>query len=209
MSCKLCISSFSCLRGNYTPFPFDRIHLTLLTRVRDRCETSLISVRDSSLLLSSATTLALRIMSDAPTTIKINIKGPSDVKLTLDVDTSSTVKELKEQIEQQNGEFKADQQRLIYSGRILKDDDQISKFSIKDGNTVHLVRSSEHDALESLLSADASSSSLGQGSSSRWSFRCTGHFGGCRSPIHVWCWPGRHGQPSRTPHERHQRWRSG
>lgn len=71
--------------------------------------------------------------------ININIKGPSDLKLTLKVDTNQNVEQLKEQIAAENADFPADQQRLIYSGRVLKNEEPISKYGLKDGHTIHLV----------------------------------------------------------------------
>ena len=71
--------------------------------------------------------------------ISINIKGPSDLKLSLKVDSAITVEDLKQQIATENGDFPADQQRLIYSGRVLKDNETVEKYGLKDGHTIHLV----------------------------------------------------------------------
>lgn len=71
--------------------------------------------------------------------INISVKGPSDLKLSLRVDTSVTVEELKQQIATENSEFPADQQRLIYSGRVLKDNECVEKYGLKEGHTIHLV----------------------------------------------------------------------
>lgn len=73
--------------------------------------------------------------------INIQVKGPSDLKLSLKVDTSVTVEELKQQIATENSDFPADQQRLIYSGRVLKDNEFVEKYGLKDGHTIHLVSS--------------------------------------------------------------------
>lgn len=98
--------------------------------------------------------------SDAAS-LSINVKGPQDVsnkqsatfgvqltgtraqtKLAVSVPASATVLELKALIEEGNSNFPADSQRLIYSGRVLKDEDLLSKYSLKDGHTIHLVSGS-------------------------------------------------------------------
>jgi hypothetical protein len=78
--------------------------------------------------------------SDSPSsTLSISVKGPQDVKLTLAVPTTATVAELKQLVSEAATAFPADSQRLIYSGRVLKDEDLISKYGLKDGHTIHLV----------------------------------------------------------------------
>lgn len=76
-------------------------------------------------------------MSEA-TNLSINIKGP-ETKLTLSISPNSTVLELKAQIFENASNFPVAQQRLIYSGRVLKDEDQVSKYALKDSHTIHLV----------------------------------------------------------------------
>lgn len=71
--------------------------------------------------------------------LSINIKGPQDTKLSIQVAIAATVAELKQLIATENENFPADSQRLIYSGRVLKDEDLLSKYALKDGHTVHLV----------------------------------------------------------------------
>lgn len=77
--------------------------------------------------------------AEAPSTLSVNVKGPQDVKLSITVSTGATVAELKALVTEANGDFPVEQQRLIYSGRVLKDDDLISKYGLKDGHTIHLV----------------------------------------------------------------------
>lgn len=73
------------------------------------------------------------------TDLLITIKAPSDSKFTVKVPSTATVLELKQLIESTNSELPAGNQRLIYSGRVLKDESLISSYQLKDGNTVHLV----------------------------------------------------------------------
>ncbi|CAM2710443.1 unnamed protein product [Rotaria socialis] len=69
--------------------------------------------------------------------LKLIIKTPKDKK-DISIDASSTVKEFKDQVAK---EFNSsvDQICLIYSGKILKDDEDLKKHDIKDGVTIHLV----------------------------------------------------------------------
>ncbi|CAF2140371.1 unnamed protein product [Rotaria magnacalcarata] len=69
--------------------------------------------------------------------LKLTIKTPKDKK-DISIDASSTVKEFKDQVA---NEFNSsvDQICLIYSGKILKDDEDLKKHDIKDGVTIHLV----------------------------------------------------------------------
>ncbi|KAJ1032434.1 hypothetical protein NDA16_000458 [Ustilago loliicola] len=84
--------------------------------------------------------------SDSATPLKINIKGPSDLKLSIDITSDQTVRQLKEAIEKQKPDVSADAQRLIYAGKVLKDEEALSVYKIKDGNTVHMVKSAARSA---------------------------------------------------------------
>ncbi|UJR23843.1 hypothetical protein I4U23_026818 [Adineta vaga] len=69
--------------------------------------------------------------------LKLAIKTPKEKK-DISIDASATVKQLKDQVA---NEFSTsnDQICLIYSGKILKDDEDLKKHDIKDGVTIHLV----------------------------------------------------------------------
>lgn len=84
-------------------------------------------------------------MADA-STLKVNIKGPSELKLSLDISSDQTVLQLKEAIAQQKPDIPADAQRLIYAGKVLKDEELLSTYKIKDGNTIHMVKSAARSA---------------------------------------------------------------
>jgi hypothetical protein len=74
--------------------------------------------------------------------ISINIQG-SSVKFSLQVEPEETIEAIKGKIiEQSEGEKPTLQQlRLIYSGQILKNEKTIGEYNVKDGHTVHLVKS--------------------------------------------------------------------
>ena len=69
--------------------------------------------------------------SSAPSgEIEINIRAPSDSKLMVSIDPSKTVAELKELIASKT-DIEKDRQRLIYSGKILKDEENVELYKIK------------------------------------------------------------------------------
>ncbi|BGP54330.1 hypothetical protein JCM8202v2_001907 [Rhodotorula sphaerocarpa] len=70
----------------------------------------------------------------------LNIKGPSDLKVSVTVASDATVEQLKEAIAKEKEDFPVDQQRLIFSGRVLKNEDPITKYGIKQGVAIHLVK---------------------------------------------------------------------
>ncbi|KAL8762766.1 MAG: hypothetical protein Q9184_001306 [Pyrenodesmia sp. 2 TL-2023] len=76
---------------------------------------------------------------EAPVTF--NVKSSSDAKYTITVPLSTTVLDLKNKLStSEYADIPAERQRLIYSGRVLKDIDTLASYKIKEGNTVHLVK---------------------------------------------------------------------
>ena len=76
---------------------------------------------------------------DAP--ITFNVKSSSDTKYTLTMSSAATVAELKEKLSgKEFADLSVDRQRLVYSGRVLKDPDTLSSYKIKEGHTIHLVK---------------------------------------------------------------------
>lgn len=73
-------------------------------------------------------------------TINIHIKSSGDSKYEVSVDTSSTIEDLKVIISAA-ADVPPERQRLIYSGKVLKDDQTVASYKIQDGHTVHLVKS--------------------------------------------------------------------
>jgi len=76
-------------------------------------------------------------MSDSE--VVINVKGPSELKLQLTINIDKTVANLKQAIAEKS-DVEADRQRLIYSGRVLKDDDKLSVYKIQSNHTIHMVK---------------------------------------------------------------------
>ena len=79
--------------------------------------------------------------------ITFNVKSSSDAKHVVTVPLSLTIADLKQKLStSEYANISPDRQRLIYSGRVLKDPDTIGSCKIKDGNTVHLVKGAESNS---------------------------------------------------------------
>lgn len=78
--------------------------------------------------------------SDAQVTFKVKTVG--DKTHTITMSESATVLDLKTMLAGADFEdIPVERQRLIYSGRIMKDSDALSVYKIKSNNTIHLVKS--------------------------------------------------------------------
>ncbi len=104
------------------------------------------------------------IMADEPsvdeTPITFNVKSSSDAKYVLTVPLTMSVIDLKTKLAGADyAEIPPDRQRLIYSGRVLKDADMLSTYKIKEGNTVHLVKGAASNQRQNPASQGAASAS--------------------------------------------------
>ncbi|KAK9387972.1 hypothetical protein V1515DRAFT_585849 [Lipomyces mesembrius] len=72
--------------------------------------------------------------------IKVTVKSSADQKYTVSVSPSLLVSDFKQLLEPQCN-IPKERQRLIYSGRVLKDYETLSSYKIQSGHTVHLVKS--------------------------------------------------------------------
>ncbi|KZT63630.1 hypothetical protein DAEQUDRAFT_733596 [Daedalea quercina L-15889] len=88
--------------------------------------------------------------TDAPpaSEIQINVKGPSELKLQITISTDKTVADLKQAIADKS-DVSADRQRLIYSGRVLKDEDALSTYKIQSSHTIHMVKGAARNGASS------------------------------------------------------------
>ncbi|KAE9612902.1 hypothetical protein Lal_00027306 [Lupinus albus] len=71
--------------------------------------------------------------------VGINIRCSNGSKFKVQINLDSTVGSFKE-IVARNCDIPADQQRLIYKGRILKDDQTLKSYGLEVDHTIHLVR---------------------------------------------------------------------
>ncbi|KAI9040542.1 ubiquitin domain-containing protein DSK2 [Aspergillus affinis] len=94
---------------------------------------------------------------DSP--ITFTVKSSNDAKYTLTLPLSTPVSELKEKLStSEYADTPADRQRLIYSGRVLKDNETLASYKIKDSHTIHLVKSAASNQRQGVPSQSAATS---------------------------------------------------
>ncbi|KAG6154643.1 hypothetical protein E4U27_006259 [Claviceps purpurea] len=83
---------------------------------------------------------------DAQITFKV--KTSSEHNYTLTMPESATILELKTKLASEDFEkIPIERQRLIYSGRVMKNDDTLGSYNVKHNNTIHMVRSAASNPL--------------------------------------------------------------
>lgn len=76
--------------------------------------------------------------------LTFTVKSSNDAKYAITITANSTVSQLKEKLSTSDfADIPTERQRLIYSGRVLKDNETLASYKIKDGNTIHLVKGAE------------------------------------------------------------------
>lgn len=109
-------------------------------------------------------------MADDPATvdeapITFNVKSSSDAKYVLAVPLNLTVLDLKQKLSSSEyADIPPERQRLIYSGRVLKDPDTLASYKIKEGNTVHLVKGAASNQRQNPASTGSGNTVGGTGS---------------------------------------------
>ncbi|KAI1809526.1 hypothetical protein GGS20DRAFT_590514 [Poronia punctata] len=94
--------------------------------------------------------------ADPQVTFKVKTSG--DRQHTITMAESATVATLKAKLAGPEFEdIPPERQRLIYSGRVLKNEEPLSTYKIKSGHTVHLVKSAASNPAPASSSASASS----------------------------------------------------
>lgn len=96
--------------------------------------------------------------SDPQVTFKVKTSGEGLHTITMA--ETATVLELKTKLATTEFEnIPVERQRLIYSGRVMKNDDTLSTYKIKPGNTLHLVKSAASNHQPTSTAAAASGAS--------------------------------------------------
>lgn len=97
---------------------------------------------------------------EAPVTF--NIKSSSDAKYVVTIPLTMTVLDLKQKLSgSEYADIPPERQRLIYSGRVLKDPDPLSSYKIKEGNTVHLVKGAASNQRQNPANSSTTTASTG------------------------------------------------
>lgn len=91
------------------------------------------------------------------TQLTFNVKASNDQKFVLTLPLSTTIGDVKNKLAgPDHADVPAERIRLIYSGRVLKNEDTLSTHNIKDGNTIHLVKGAASNARQNPASSTSS-----------------------------------------------------
>lgn len=72
--------------------------------------------------------------------MKLRIKPLIGEEVTVDVEPTDNILNIKQQIEELLREYPSDQQRLSFHGKYLKNEKSIESYKLKDGNLLHLIK---------------------------------------------------------------------
>jgi ubiquilin len=90
--------------------------------------------------------------------VTFNVKAANDQKHVITLPNTTTVADLKTKLsEPELADISPERQRLIYSGRVLKDHDTLAGVKLKDGHTIHLVKGAASNARQNPANQGTSS----------------------------------------------------
>jgi ubiquilin len=91
--------------------------------------------------------------------VSFNVKSTGNAKYNFSLPLSTTVADLKAKLATaEYANVPANAQRLIYSGKVLKDGDTLASYNVKDGNTMHLVKSAASNQRQNPAASQPSAS---------------------------------------------------
>lgn len=74
--------------------------------------------------------------------VTFKVKTSSDTTHTITMSEAATILDLKTKLSAEDLEnIPVERQRLIYSGRVMKNDDTLGTYKVKPNNTIHMVKS--------------------------------------------------------------------
>jgi ubiquilin len=89
--------------------------------------------------------------------LTFNIKASNDQKFVLTLPISTTIADVKNKLAGSDyADIPAERIRLIYSGRVLKNEDTLSTHNVKDGNTIHMVKGAMSNARQNPAASTSS-----------------------------------------------------
>lgn len=88
--------------------------------------------------------------------VTVHVRCTNGTKFSVDADLTSTIAAFKPLLVQGSG-VAADQQRLIYKGRVLKDDSTLESYGVQHDHTVHLVRAAPTSSAAAVAAASGAS----------------------------------------------------
>jgi ubiquilin len=92
-------------------------------------------------------------------TLSFTVKGASETKYDITLASTKTVADLKTKLStSEYADVPPERQRLIYSGRVLKDGETLASTKIKNGHTIHLVKSAASNARQNPANASSTPS---------------------------------------------------
>jgi ubiquilin len=95
--------------------------------------------------------------------VTFTIKSSSEAKYNVTLPLSATVLELKAKLSTSDyADLPSERQRLIYSGRVLKDADTLGSYKIKEGHTIHLVRGADSNQRQNPANQGTASNATAQ-----------------------------------------------